>query len=63
MLALTRRTSEEIVIGDPHKPMGTIKVVKVNGDKVRLSFDFPQEIKINRKELAEQKKQNSTSDI
>ena len=55
MLALTRRVGEEVVIGDPRNPLGMIRVVEIHGDKVRLSFDFPREVKINRKELAEQK--------
>ena len=56
MLALTRRVGEEVVIGDPSSPQGVIRVVSIQGDKVRLSFDFPHEIEINRKELAEQKR-------
>lgn len=55
MLALTRRVGEEIVIGDPRSPMGVIRVVEIHGDKVRLSFDFPRELQINRRELADQK--------
>jgi carbon storage regulator CsrA len=55
MLALTRRVGEEVVIGDPAKPLGVIRVVDVHGDKVRLSFNFPAEVQINRRELAEQK--------
>lgn len=55
MLALTRRIGEEIVIGDPLNPLGVIRVVDIHGDKVRLSFDFPRETPINRRELAEQK--------
>ena len=55
MLALTRRIGEEVVIGDPKSPMGVIRIVEIHGDKVRLSFDFPREVKINRRELAEQK--------
>lgn len=55
MLALTRRVGEEIVIGDPAKPLGVIRVVDIHGDKVKLSFDFPRETPINRRELAEQK--------
>ena len=55
MLALTRRIGEEIVIGDPKNPLGTIRVVEIHGDKVRLSFNFPRDTEINRKELAEQK--------
>lgn len=56
MLALTRRINEEVVIGDPDHPLGVIRVVSVHGDKVRLSFDFPRDVKINRRELADLKK-------
>ena len=62
MLALIRRVNEEIVIGDPAKPLGVIRVVSVHGDKVRLSFDFPRDVKINRRELAELKKQMTSED-
>lgn len=55
MLALTRRPGEEIVIGDPANPLGVLRVVEIHGDKVRLSFDFPRDVKINRRELADQK--------
>jgi len=55
MLALTRRVGEEIVIGDPADPIGVIRVVEIHGDKVRLSFDFPKDVAINRRELADQK--------
>lgn len=58
MLALTRKVGEEIVIGDPRKPTGVIRVVEIHGDKVRLSFDFPREVQINRRELANQKAQD-----
>ncbi len=55
MLALTRRIGEEVVIGDPANPLGVVRVVEIHGDKVRLAFDFPRDMAINRKELAEQK--------
>ena len=55
MLALTRRVGEEVVIGDPQHPTGIIRVVEVQGDKVRLAFDFPRDVQINRKELADLK--------
>ena len=62
MLALTRRPGEEVVIGDPGNPLGVIRIVDIHSDKVRLSFDFPREIEINRRELAEQKsRQGKTS--
>ena len=62
MLALTRRIGEEVVIGDPKSPMGVIRVVEIHGDKVRLSFDFPRDVMINRKELAEQKARQERED-
>ena len=55
MLALTRRVGEEVVIGDPREPLGVIRVVDIQGDKVRLAFAFPREVQVNRRELAEQK--------
>ena len=55
MLALTRRVGEEVVIGDPANPLGMIRVVEVQGEKVRLAFDFPREVQINRRELADAK--------
>lgn len=59
MLALTRRVGEEVVIGDPNNPLGLIRVVDIHGDKVRLAFDFPRDMQINRSELADQKKKNT----
>lgn len=58
MLALTRRVGEEIVIGDPKQPLGVVRVVEIHGDKVRLAFDFPREIDVNRKELADEKRKD-----
>lgn len=55
MLALTRRVGEEIVLGEPAAPLGVIRVVEVQGDKVRLSFDFAKALPINRRELADAK--------
>ncbi|MEM8782591.1 MAG: carbon storage regulator [Planctomycetota bacterium] len=55
MLALTRRKGEELVIGDPKNPLGVIRVVDIHGDKVKLAFDFPRDVEVNRKELAEDK--------
>ncbi len=51
MLVLTRREGEELVIGDPKAPTGTIRVVRIDGDRVRIALDFPREIDIHRREL------------
>ncbi len=59
MLALTRRIGEEIVIGDPSNPLGMIRVVEINGDKVKLAFDFPRDTQVNRREIADQKAQDA----
>ncbi len=58
MLALTRRVGEEVIIGDPDHPLGMIRVVQIQGDKVRLAFDFPRDTPINRSELANEKRKN-----
>lgn len=52
MLVLERRIGEEISIGDPKKPIGVFKLMKMHGDKVWLSFDFPGNVPINREEVA-----------
>jgi len=54
MLVITRREGEEVVVGDPANPYGIIRIVEIKGDRVRMAFDFPREIEIHRKEVAEQ---------
>jgi len=61
MLALSRRVGEKVVIGDPDNPLGVIQVVAVQGDKVRLAFDFPREVEINRSEVADRKRGDEPS--
>ena len=48
MLVLSRRTNEEIVL--PGLEI-TIKVIRTQGNKVRLGIDAPDSIKIVRGEL------------
>ena len=54
MLVITRREGEEVVIGDPAKPYGTVRIASIKGDRVRLAFDFPREIDVHRREVANQ---------
>lgn len=54
MLVITRREGEEVVIGDPRKPLGIIRVASIKGDRIRLAFEFPKEIDVHRREIAEQ---------
>ncbi len=53
MLVITRREGEEVVIGDPHHPMGVVRIVGIKGDRVRIAFDFPRDIQVHRREVAE----------
>ena len=54
MLVITRREGEEVVVGDPANPIGTVRVAAIRGDRVRLAFSFPREIDVHRREVADQ---------
>lgn len=54
MLVITRREGEEVVIGDPRAPIGVIRVANIKGDRVRIAFEFPREVDVHRREVAEQ---------
>lgn len=47
MLVLSRKQEESIVIGE----VMTVKVISINGDRVRLGIDCPQEVSVHRKEV------------
>ena len=54
MLVITRREGEEIVIGDPKDPIGSIRVAAIKGDRVRIALDFPRSVEVHRREVADQ---------
>ncbi len=54
MLVITRREGEEVVIGDPHNPIGVVRIASIKGDRVRVAFEFPRSIDVHRREVAEQ---------
>jgi carbon storage regulator len=54
MLVITRREGEEVVIGDPTNPIGVVRIASVKGDRVRLAMDFPREVEVHRREVADQ---------
>jgi carbon storage regulator len=54
MLVITRRVGEEVVIGDPAAPLGIVRIAAIKGDRVRVAFEFPREIDVHRREVAEQ---------
>jgi carbon storage regulator len=54
MLVITRREGEEVVIGDPSNPLGIVRIAQIRGDRVRIAFEFPRNVKVNRREVANQ---------
>ncbi|GAB4387096.1 MAG: hypothetical protein Kow0022_18210 [Phycisphaerales bacterium] len=61
MLVITRREGEEVVIGDPKNPIGIVRIASVKGERVRVAFEFPREIEIHRREIADQIVDEGTS--
>jgi carbon storage regulator len=47
MLVLTRKVGEEIIIGDDIR----VKVVAVQGDRIRLGIDAPRSVPVDRLEV------------
>jgi len=58
MLVLSRRKGERIVINDDI----TITVVETRNDKVRLGFEAPREVEINREEVYTAKRSQKSGD-
>ncbi|MBM4106257.1 MAG: carbon storage regulator [Phycisphaerae bacterium] len=54
MLVITRREGEEVVIGHPSAPLGVVRIAQIKGDRVRIAFEFPREVEVHRREVAEQ---------
>ena len=48
MLVLTRKTNEQIVIGDNDV---VITLVEIRGNKVRLGIEAPKEVAVHRREV------------
>ncbi|MEQ4674031.1 carbon storage regulator CsrA [Providencia vermicola] len=47
MLILTRRASEEVMIGDHIK----IKILGVKGNQVRIGIEAPKDVAVHREEI------------
>ena len=59
-LVLSRKTSEGVMIGDDVE----VFVVEIRGDKVRLGFRAPKDVRIHRREVydaIERKKEAATA--
>jgi carbon storage regulator len=53
MLVLSRKVSEEIVIGDDIR----IKIISVDGGKVRIGIVAPKDVTVDRQEVHDRRKQ------
>jgi carbon storage regulator len=49
VLVLSRKKHEQVKIGEDI----IVTVVDIRGDKIRLGFEAPKDVRINRKEIAE----------
>ncbi len=47
MLVLSRQKDESVLIGDDIR----VRIVDIRGDKVRLGFEAPADVKIHREEV------------
>lgn len=54
MLVLTRLEGEAVVVGDPKKPIGVVRIASIRGDKVRVAFEFPRSVPVHREEVAKE---------
>lgn len=54
MLILTRKLGESVIIGD-HKIK--ITVTEIKGKQVKLAIDAPRDIRVDRAEIAERRKE------
>ena len=56
MLILTRRPGESIIIETPAGERITVTVLGVKGNQVRIGTDAPDDIRILREELVEERR-------
>jgi len=59
MLVLSRRLGEEIVIDDHIR----LRVVEVRGERVRLGVCAPASVRVDRQEVHERRKMETSSEI
>lgn len=53
MIVITRHVGEEVIIGNPVAPLGTIRIAAIKGDRVRIGFEFPEGM-VHQSEMAKE---------
>lgn len=61
MLVLSRFKDEEVVVVVGGVELGRVAVVDIRGDKVRLGFKFPIEVRVDRLEVHEERVSEAAS--
>ena len=54
-LVLTRKIDQEVIIHDDKGIVANIKIIKIDGNQVRIAFDASHQINIDRKEIYNKK--------
>jgi carbon storage regulator len=64
MLVLTRKSQEVVVVGGPDglDPVLTVTVLEIRGEKVRLGFEAPADVRVHRLEVWERIRAGSQPD-
>lgn len=60
MLVLARRPLQDVIIFLPDGREVVVSVAEICRDKVRLGFDAPRDVRIDRREIAERERLKST---
>jgi carbon storage regulator len=62
MLVLGRRPGESVICGEGENAL-TVTILEIRGNTIRIGFDAPAHIRVNRAEVAERMHQQQEGDI
>lgn len=51
LLVLSRKVGRETIVTLPDGRRGRVVIVEIRGDKARVGFDFPDDVKVHRSEV------------
>lgn len=59
MLVISRKSAESFIIGDNI----TVRILEINGDKVKIGIDAPRDVKIIREEIRDTEMLNMEAQV